>query len=116
MDLFPPHHLARTTDPNNSKEAAKQNRGGRWTARVRLLQAYTMFGELTDAEAGEHAKVPTAHKRCSELLKTGMIEVVGDKRGPSGALVRVCRATEFGRATMASITIKEGASNDDPTA
>ena len=49
MDLFPPHHLARTTDPNNSKEAAKQNRGGRWTARVRLLQAYTMFGELTDA-------------------------------------------------------------------
>lgn len=107
MDLFPTHHQARRTDPSNSKKAARQNGTGRNSARVLLLRAYTLHGELTDAEAGERAGVQTAHKRCSELLRAGLIEHVSDRRGLSRALVRVCRATEEGFSASRAVPDSE---------
>ena len=51
---------------------------------------------ISDALAGEKAGVTTAHKRCSELLRVGLIQKDGDIPGPNGTPVRACSITTAG--------------------
>ena len=96
MNLF---EQARSTDPENSHIAAKRDRTPQ---RYKLLLAYynEFMGApstpISDSLAGEKAGVATAHKRCSELLRAGLIEKVADIAGPNGTPVRACKITEAG--------------------
>jgi len=72
--LFP---SARKTDPISSQLTA--TRAGRVTVAQKLLAVFydhTREGglPLTDNHAGELAGVRSAHKRCGELRKLGLIE------------------------------------------
>ncbi len=86
---------ARSTDPSTSHAAAADT-GNKRTQRVRLFEAYYRHGLLTDQEAGQHADVPSAHKRCSELLRDGLL-VVSGKTDAHGASCRVCALSAEGR-------------------
>ena len=96
MNLF---DQARSTDPENSHIAAKRDRSSQ---RDKLLIAY--YSEfmspsgtpISDALAGEKAGVATAHKRCSELLRAGLIKKDGNIPGPNGTPVRACSITPAG--------------------
>lgn len=88
---------ARSTDPSTSKEAATKFGAARGSQRFKLLAAFCLAHEaLSDEEAAAKAGLKTGHKRCAELRKAGLIEVVGKKTGPSGCKVRTCQPTAHG--------------------
>ncbi len=91
--------LARSSDPQTSKDAAGMNARARDTHRHQLLMAYWSNYAMTDEEAGEFTGVHQAWKRCSELRKMGYIEATGKtKITKSGGRARVCRITDSGLA------------------
>ncbi len=88
---------ARATDPSTSKEAATKFGAARGSQRFKLLAAFCLSEQaLSDEEAASRAGLTTGHKRCAELRKAGLIEVVGKKPGPSGCQVRTCQPTSQG--------------------
>ena len=88
---------ARATDPATSKEAATKFGAARGSQRFKLLAAFCLASQpLSDEEAASNAGLRTGHKRCAELRKAGLIEVVGKKAGPSGCQVRTCQPTSQG--------------------
>lgn len=88
---------ARTTDPETSHLAARQNAPRRTSQAVRILRAY-LEGPQTDEQAATRAQVPGGWKRCSDLRRLGYIEPTGETAFTSyGAAANVCRITDLGR-------------------
>jgi hypothetical protein len=88
---------ARSTDPSTSKEAATKFGAARGSQRFKLLAEFCKAEQpLSDEEAAFKAGLTTGHKRCAELRKAGLIQVVGKKTGPSGCKVRTCTPTSQG--------------------
>ena len=82
-----PHTLARTTDPDTSKEAA-------YAALTGKLQkiAYTYILELEDKYGrGRNVRGGSMSARPNDLEKKGLIFYLGDRRGRS----RVMRVKEW---------------------
>jgi hypothetical protein len=94
--------LFRNTDPDTSREGAKQVKPRRGSQQWVLLQAFAEAVDLTDEEAGERTGL--AHKpkccywkRCSELRHAGLIVDTGERRDSSaGSPQMVCRITPAG--------------------
>lgn len=100
---LPPHDplmAARRSDPETSKAAARTIKPTK--SQVLLLQVFydhTREGglPLSDRAAGRLAGVETAHKRCSELRRRGLVEVCGTmKCVETGKRVQTCRITRRG--------------------
>lgn len=95
---------ARTTDPDTSHEAARLIRAKATTARVRLLEAFGTYGDLTDEEAALYADLPLTSEyatRCSELDRAGMVADTGQRRrGRAGAERMVRTITPMGRYVL----------------
>lgn len=118
---------ARATDPGTSQDAARSLVGVSRPGGVihRLLMLYGAVAGLRDGmtslEAGQEIGVPTAHKRTSELLRDGLLEIVrvydGDGGGPDeGNMIdlvrdggRVLRITDAGREELARLDVKAAA-------
>lgn len=88
---------ARTTDPETSHQAAKQNAPRRATHAMRILRAY-LEGPQTDEQAAIWAQIPGGWKRCSDLRRLGYIVPTGETALTSyGASANICRITDLGR-------------------
>lgn len=88
-----PTLLARSTDPLTSKVAARAVAYKTGTAKARLLAVYIAEPSgLTDEQAAARAGMELygASKRCSELVRDGLIEPIGVRKGRSGLERRVC--------------------------
>lgn len=105
FNLFSDAALARSSDPQTSKDAAKAMRIRSASQKAALLREYADSDGLTDEEAGMLSGL--AHqkagywKRCSELRKAGYIVKTGDVRqGSTGMAQDVCVITQAGRAAL----------------
>jgi hypothetical protein len=110
---------ARGTDPSTSQDAAEAVRGpARPGGKVhRILDAYRLVTTGMSADNYPHgmtsrevefvANVRAAHKRTSELLADGLLEVVPDDVFDNGDMVRkggrVLRITDDGRTELARL-------------
>lgn len=103
FDLPPPpprwvdqrKELARTSDPDTSKAAARAL-STRETHMRALLTAYRDHGTLLDEEAGQYAGVEESHKRCADLRNKGFIERTEKRKGSSGREAWACTITREG--------------------
>ena len=90
--LFDPATLARRSDPETSKAAARSLDNS--TILARLAEEYRLAGSfgLTDEEAGNRIGIIAgAWKRCSDLRRSGVIVATKFTRnGSSGRAARVC--------------------------
>ncbi len=116
---------ARTSDPETSQAAAEAVRGpARPGGTVhRILEAYEEHRRgpyvaqehgLTSREVEKWAKVRAAHKRTSELLADGLLEVVRFAIGEDGELVdkvrdggRVLRITNDGMVELSRLNTEK---------
>ena len=95
-----PLMCARRSDPETSKAAARTIK----PTKSQLLLLHVFYDHtregglpLTDRAAGRLAGVETAHKRCSELRRRGIVEVFGQVKCPeTGKTVQTCRITRRG--------------------
>lgn len=96
--------LFRITDPDTSREGAKQVNPRRGSQQHTLLLAYAHSAQegLTDEQAGDVtglARKPKCcyWKRCSELRHAGLIQDTGERRDSSaGSPQMVCAITPAG--------------------
>jgi len=100
-----PRALARSSDPETSKQAAAAAERRAPSQRDRLLNAYMVAGDrgLTDEEAGVSAGLSGSGywKRCSDLRNLGMIAPLGLQRQvSSGLMAQVCVITPEGWRRM----------------
>jgi hypothetical protein len=100
-----PRALARSSDPQTSKEAAAAAERRAPSQRDRLLSAYMTAGDrgLTDEEAGVSAGLAGSGywKRCSDLRSLGLIVPLGSlRRVSSGLMAQVCVITLDGWRRM----------------
>lgn len=95
---------ARETDPDTSQEAAKLIRAKATTARVRLLECFGRWDDLTDEEAATRAGLEMTSEyatRCSELDRAGMVEDTGRRRRGAAGAERMVRAiTPLGKSVL----------------
>jgi hypothetical protein len=113
FDLFSDAALARSSDPQTSKDAAKAMRIRSASQKAALLREYAdpaIFNAgLTDEEAGRLSGLDRQGagywKRCSELRKAGYIVKTGDVRqGSTGMAQDVCVITQAGLAALSQAT------------
>ena len=97
-DLFddtPPHKIARTSDPQTSKDAAKEAPTGKMREFVLNLVVLAGKRGITIKEmtrANTHIQSSSITSRPNELEKTGHVFYQGDKRDGNH---RVIRAIEY---------------------
>lgn len=113
LDQYDPKAHARSSDPVTSKAAARSSAMRASSHKARLLRAYPAAAVgFTDEEAAIRADLLSVGywKRCSDLRNAGLIEPVPHSNGgfltrrtDNGDAVMVCRITDLGLATLASM-------------
>ncbi len=103
---------ARITDPDTSQEAARLIRAKATTARVRLLEEFGRWDDLTDEEAASRAGLSMLSEyatRCSELDRAGMVQDTGRRRRGAAGAERMVRAiTPLGRYVLTARAQRKG--------
>lgn len=95
------HELARRTDPETSKAAARRLEAG--SIRKALLKTF-LVGSRTFEEAADVAGIDPwqASKRVSDLIAAGFVHDTGGTRsGASGRQQRILQITAEGRKALA---------------
>jgi hypothetical protein len=108
-----PRALARSSDPDTSRQAAAAAERRAPSQRDRLLSAYMTAGDrgLTDEEAGVSAGLSGSGywKRCSDLRNLGLIVPLGPLRQvSSGLMAQVCVITPEGWRRMDELSRRAG--------
>jgi hypothetical protein len=99
-----PHGMARSSDPDTSRDAAQQVRYRAGSQVMRLLDAFARAGRmgLTDEQAADVTGLSANRaacwwRRCSDLRDAGYIVDTGERRmGMAGAPRMVCAITDTG--------------------
>lgn len=101
---IPARELARETDPDTSKEAARKLDAGRAGSMRRRLLSCFISGPMTAEEAASAAGYGPevgAWKRVSDLLNLGLVEDSGKKKlGSSGRPQRILSITDLGLSSL----------------
>lgn len=112
-----PVAAVRHSDPATSHQAARANRAGRQSQRMRLLRAYLLAaddpgprvrgfgGVLTDEQAGHLAGINRVAdtRRASELRQHGWIAPTGETRlTVTNSPAMLCGITDAGREVLVS--------------
>lgn len=95
-------------DPITSKQAAASLPIKKGKERYRLLVAFSLYGAMTDQEAGEKAQVLGEYddrRHCSLLRKYKLIERTGETRPTKrGNPAMVCRITDKGLEIVETVS------------
>jgi hypothetical protein len=97
----PAKRLARESDPETSKAAAKMNPGRRGSQRWRLGETFFLMhpDPLTWESVAKGARIDAASspwRRLTELVERGIIEVVGETTTSRGARAQTYQLTQGG--------------------